>query len=63
MKLLGIDGSPISVFASPARGVLAADGGQTIVYDDDPMPQTVPEPAALVVLLIGAVGLLARKES
>lgn len=62
VKLLPFGDSEIHVFSSPARGVLAADGGQTIVYDDDPTPQTVPEPAALVVLLIGAVGLLARKE-
>lgn len=62
VKLLGLDGSPIEVFASPARGVLAADGGEAIVYDDDPMPQTVPEPAALVVLIVGAAAMLRMKD-
>lgn len=61
VKLLGTDGSAISVFASPARGVLAADGGETVVYDDDPMPQTVPGPTGLILLALGGLCVLRRR--
>lgn len=62
VKLLPFGDSEIHVFSSPARGVLAAGGGETIVYDDDPMPQTVPEPAAVILLVVGVAAMLRTKD-
>ena len=60
VKLIAEPGSEIRLFSSPAEGVLAADGGETTLYDEDRRPQTVPEPGAVVLLAPGLAGLLLR---
>ena len=51
----------VTLFHSPASGQASYDGQTYTLYDDDPMPQTVPGPGALVILAIGAVFSLRRR--
>ena len=57
---MAVTGTDVHLFASPAEGDLTIDGATTTYYDTDRMPQSVPEPAALAVLLVGFCALSRR---
>lgn len=54
-KFFSWPGSEIKLFHSPAEGVLTADGSDTTLYDSDRTPQTVPEPATMLLLAAGGM--------
>ncbi len=56
LKFVGDD---VDLF-STAAGEVVIDGVSTQLYDSDPLPQTVPEPASVLLMLIGALTLRRR---
>jgi len=56
-----VEGEDVHLFQSPATAETSFNGETYTLYDSDPMPQTIPEPACLAVLLAGACFLLRRK--
>ena len=60
-RCFSIEGDDIQLFHSPASGQTSFDGETYVLYDDDPMPQTVPGPGAAAVLGLGAVCVIRRK--
>ncbi len=49
--VMAFAGPDVKLFQSPASGDLTVDGVTTTLYDDDPLPQSIPEPFSLVILL------------
>ncbi len=60
IKLEGWLGGDIDLF-STAAGEMSSDQLTVGVTDTDPMPQTIPEPASLILLLVGTAVLLRRR--
>ena len=58
---MAISGPDVKLFHSPASGDLTIDGVTTTLYDWDPLPQTVPEPASLLLMSIVASYLVSRR--
>jgi len=54
-------GEDVHLFHSPAQGDLEMDGATLTLYDADRTPQTVPEPATLAMLVVGAVAIVRRR--
>jgi len=61
VKLIGWLGGDIEIF-STAEGDLTSTELTTTLYDSDPTPQTIPEPATVVLTLLGAVCLMKRRK-
>ena len=59
--VMAISGPDVKLFHSPASGDVTIDGVVTTLYDDDPLPQTVPEPSVLFLMSASAYGLLSRR--
>ena len=57
---MAISGPDVKLFHSPASGDLTVDGVTTTLYDWDPLPQSIPEPATLLLLSIPAIALFRR---
>ena len=49
-----VQGPDVRLFHSPASGQTSFDGQTYVLYDDDPMPQTVPGPGVMILLVLGA---------
>jgi len=60
IKIIGLDGGQIELF-STAEGQAASDQGAWSVYDDDPTPQTIPEPGAISLIALGGAAIVLRK--
>jgi hypothetical protein len=58
----GMKGEDVALFQSPASGDLSIDGVVTTLYDYDPLPQTIPEPATLLLLSAGGLAALRRRQ-
>lgn len=60
VKIIGWLGDDIELF-SIAEGTLSSTQVTETLYDTDPGPQTVPEPAILSILLVAGVGLVPQR--
>jgi len=56
-----LEGEDVKLFHSPAFAEVTYDGGSVTLYDDDRTPQTVPEPATLALLAVGALAVIRRR--
>ena len=60
-RCFDIQGDDVHLFQSPASGETSFNGDTYSLYDSDPMPQTIPEPGVLALLLVGCLAWNLRR--